>query len=181
MDKLVNRTRLSLIFVGALQAAIAVTCYALPAKASSARTETSGTWVNLDTEGLGFSDLAMTSKICKATISMMMGRSTAIMSDTDASVEDSVFTVKISYVRDDGTPWSYRCKVSGDTIVWKAENGRWRTHPDDEKYHYTLNGNVATIVETSGFSGEVRDQDFSLSEICVRSFWPTCPAQGYRQ
>lgn len=176
MDKLVvTRTRLSLIFVGALQAAVAMTCYALPAKASP-----SGTWVNLDTEGLGFSDLAMTSKICKAAISMMMGRSTATMSDTNVSVEDSVFTVQISYVRDDGTPWSYHCKVSENTIVWKAENGRWRTHPDDEKYHYTLNGNVATIVETSGFSGEVRDRDFSLSEICVRSFWPTCPAQGYK-
>lgn len=175
MDKLVTRTRLSLIFVGALQAAVAMTCYALPAKASP-----SGTWVNLDTEGLGFSDLAMTSKICKAAISMMMGRSTATMADADVSVEDSVFTVKISYVRDDGTPWSYHCKVSESTIMWKAENGRWRTHPDDEKYHYTLNGNVATIVETSGFSGAVRDLDFSLSEICVRSFWPTCPAQGYK-
>lgn len=175
MDKLVTRTRLSLIFVGALQAAVAMTCFALPAKASP-----SGTWVNLDTEGLGFSDLAMTSKICKAAISMMMGRSTATMSDTDVSVEDSVFTVKISYVRDDGTSWNYHCKVSENTIMWKAENGRWRTHPDDEKYHYTLNGNVATIVETSGFSGAVRDRDFTLSEICVRSFWPTCPAQGYK-
>lgn len=180
MDKLVTRTRFSLIFAGALQSAVAMTCYALPAKASSTRTETSKTWVNLDTEGLGFSDLAMTSKICKATISMMMGRSTATMADTMVSAENSVFTVKISYVRNDGTPWSYHCKVSEKTIVWKAENGRWRTHPDDEKYHYTLNGDIATIVETSGFSGAVRDRDFSLSEICVRSFWPTCPAQGYK-
>lgn len=178
MNMLATRTRSSLISTAVLLGSVGTACYTLPVSASPTDTETAVTWINLDTQGLGFSDFAMTSKLCKATVSLMMGRPTSIMSDAGHDLEDGVFTVKISYLRDDSTQWAYHCKVNGNDIVWKSEVGRWRTHPKDEKYHYTLNGDVAHVIETSGLDGSVRTKDFDLSEICVNSNWPTCAAQG---
>lgn len=178
MDMQATRTCSPLILAAALLGSIGTACYTLQVSAAPIEAETSRPWINLDTQGLGFSDFAMTSKLCKATVSLMMGRPTSIMSDSGQNLEDGVFTVKIAYLRDDDTQWTYHCKVSGNDIVWKSEVGRWRTHSNDEKYRYTLNGEMAHVVETSGLSGSERSKDFDLSSICVNSQWPTCAAQG---
>jgi hypothetical protein len=52
------------------------------------------------------------------------------------TVEGVVF---LSYVRaNDGTKWTYRCKVEGDRIMWASDPGRWRNSPLDEKLFYKV-------------------------------------------
>jgi hypothetical protein len=57
-------------------------------------------------------------------------------------------TAYLSYVRpDDGKRWKYKCKLDGNKIVWGADDGRWRTHPDDSVITYNARGSSLTVIE----------------------------------
>lgn len=66
-------------------------------------------------------------EICKATISVEMGRPTKTMK-TKSSGGDP----EISYKRPDGDSFRYRCQVSDESVVWSTfltdtrSWGRWR-------------------------------------------------------
>ena len=84
--------------------------------------------------GVRFSD----PQICKAAIAHLMGRPPESIR---ARIHGEI--VSLSYVRaDDGTRWTYRCKVEGLRVIWaSAPAGRWRTDPADETITYrTLGG-----------------------------------------
>ena len=53
-------------------------------------------------------------------------------------IEGSI--VFLSYVRkDDGTLWSFRCKVEGNRVIWASEpGGRWRTDLADDRISYRI-------------------------------------------
>tara|TARA_R110002072_G_scaffold197707_1_gene355368 strand:- start:432 stop:785 length:354 start_codon:yes stop_codon:yes gene_type:complete len=72
-------------------------------------------------------ELSMT-QICKAGLSVVMGRAPNIM--TTEKVNNGI--VYLSYRRpSDNTKWSYRCRVEGNRIIWASAQGRWRTHSSD--------------------------------------------------
>ena len=66
-------------------------------------------------------------EICKATISVEMGRPTKTM-----KAKSSGGDPEISYKRPDGDSFRYRCQVSDDSVVWSTflndtrSWGRWR-------------------------------------------------------
>lgn len=66
------------------------------------------------------------SEICKAAISVEMGRKAKSMKTLQQNPPE------ISYRRDDGDTFKYRCKLDGGIVVWRAffddtqEWGRWR-------------------------------------------------------
>lgn len=76
-------------------------------------------------------------ELCKAGISILMGRDPRIMKidSTDGEI------VYLSYIRpDDRSLWSYRCKIEGNRIIWASSTGRWRTHPLDEVITFSVSG-----------------------------------------
>ncbi len=86
-----------------------------------------------------------TNQICKAGIAKIMGRDPAIIKIDRTSGE----TIYLSYIRqDDKTKWKYKCKLSGNQILWGSDTGRWRTHAMDSKVHYKINGNSITVTDT---------------------------------
>lgn len=107
-------------------------------------------------------DLASTD-ICKAAVAKMMGRPVSIMTIT-RSAGDVHY---LSYRRDDGTQWAYRCRLQGDRIIWGSEpNGRWRDQREDEvlTFRHANGGNTLVIRErfSDGFSSE---QSFRASDF----------------
>lgn len=84
--------------------------------------------------------------ICRAAISLVMGRSL----DTVSIDSSSGSQFNLSYTRpEDGSNWSYKCKVEGNSILWGADDGRWRDADEDSKLSFTIQ-EVLTVVE--GFS-----------------------------
>ena len=82
--------------------------------------------------------------ICKAAVAAMMGRDPKIMK-IDRRDGD---IVHLSYIRtDDGTRWSYRCRLEGDRVIWASDTGRWRTDPADEKILFSINAKGVTITQ----------------------------------
>lgn len=62
---------------------------------------------------------------------------------------------KVSY-RYNGSLNEYKVRIRANKIMWGNYDGRWREHPDDEKYYFNAIGNKITI--TSEYS------DGSISE-----------------
>jgi len=86
--------------------------------------------------------------ICKASIATIMGRDLSIMK-TDSIQGDVVY---LSYIRsNDGTRWSYKCKLDGNKIIWGNADGRWRT---EELITFTVSGDTVTITDKTTSSTE---------------------------
>jgi hypothetical protein len=84
------------------------------------------------------------SQICRAGIAGIMGRSPKIVRVTSA--KDGVYI--LSYVREnDGTRWSYRCKIAGNRLIWGAEFGRWRDFPLDGSVEFESSGGSLAIMD----------------------------------
>ena len=100
-------------------------------------------------------------KICKAAIGQIMGKNPKIINTYLAG--NSI--VQLSYIREnDGTKWSYRCKVEGNKIIWASETGRWRDHPLDPKLTYSISGRILHIEEDYG-DGSSTKQKFNLNQL----------------
>ena len=81
-------------------------------------------------------------QICKAMISAVMGREPKII-NIDAESEG---VIRLSYRRpSDGSHWSNRCKVTGQSVTWALREGRWRDHPLDEKITFERSGEMLII------------------------------------
>jgi len=99
-------------------------------------------------------------QVCKAGIGLLMGRDPAAMEG-----RESAGMATFSYVRkDDGTKWSYRCRLDGDRIVWASDTGRWRTHPLDEVIRYMVDDGKLVVTETFS-DGSSRSKTFAASEL----------------
>ncbi|MGQ4273420.1 hypothetical protein [Terrihabitans sp. B22-R8] len=99
-------------------------------------------------------------EICKAAIGKTMGRSPSIIQIDGTSA--GIYSM--SYVRDDGTLWSYRCKLEGNQVIWASDKGRWRTKPEDGKltYQVTQDRKKVTIIEDYG-DGSKSQETYDLS------------------
>lgn len=101
-------------------------------------------------------------QICKAAISMEMFRPPAIM-----KTEQRGEVPQISYTRDDGDSFLYKCKLSGDRVVWSAyfpetsSWGRWRDGEWDAVLTYSLSkGSLSISSSETGLTKTFRQEDF---------------------
>lgn len=103
-------------------------------------------------------------QICKAGISLVMGRDPSIIKTKVVGDE-----VKVSYVRsDDGSVWKYKCKLEGPRVLWGADPGRWRNHPADEPMFYSVRGegeSARLTVEERYQDGSSRTKTFNVADL----------------
>ena len=57
-------------------------------------------------------------------------------------------TITLSYVRSsDNSTWSYKCKTSGNQIMWGGLSGRWRNDPMDGKVSFQRKDGKLSVQE----------------------------------
>lgn len=101
--------------------------------------------------------------ICKAAISVEMGRPTKTMKTRSGEP-----TPEISYRRTDGDSFRYRCQVTGDRVVWSTfmedtrEWGRWRNRysDGDAATTYSISNGVLTISNDQSGDQSFKKKDF---------------------
>jgi len=92
-------------------------------------------------------------QLCKAAISMEMGRPVGTMKTMRLGE-----VPEISYKRSDGDRFRYKCKVVGDRIIWSAFFtdtsiwGRWREGEGDAEITFRDEGD--TLVVNSSQTGQ---------------------------
>ena len=107
----------------------------------------------------GFSE----QQICKAAISVVMGRDPKIMRIDKVSGG----VTYLSYIRaDDQTEWSFRCKIAHGRVIWASDTGRWRTHSEDSVIRFSIAGSTLFISErfSDGSSGGKRFRKKDLDD-----------------
>lgn len=110
--------------------------------------------------GLAYGEDFSPDDICKAAVSMEMGRPTEIM-----KAEKNAEYSQVSYLRDGHELFRYRCKLQGNRVLWSSFHmdtkdwGRWRDIPDvDAKTTYEIKASRLIItndqVGTESFSAK---------------------------
>jgi len=103
--------------------------------------------------------------ICRAGIAALYSKTLEIVK-VDRRVNETVY---VSYIRpSDGKVWKYKCKISGNRILWGTEDGRWRTHELDEALYYAYDSNTKKVtieVKYPGSSGSKVDYQLLDSEV----------------
>lgn len=103
----------------------------------------------------GFAGDFSNSELCKAAIAMDMARPPSIM-----KTEETGDVPQISYNRDDGDHFLYKCKVRGSRVVWSAyftetnSWGRWRDGEWDPVLNYRVENGALLI--TSSETGQTK-------------------------
>jgi hypothetical protein len=99
-------------------------------------------------------------RICKGAISVLFFTPVEDIKVTRRAGE----VVYLSYTRkSDGTVWRNKCRIEGTAIIWGSEDGRWRTHSQDEKLSFILHRDARTLTIRQSFSDGSGDQKtFSL-------------------
>lgn len=101
------------------------------------------------------------SQICKAGVATVMGRDPNIMRIDRAALG----VVYLSYVRgDDGSLWSYKCKIDGSLIIWGSDTGRWRDNLADPTVTYRVQSETIQVEEKYG-DGSTNKKSFNLNQI----------------
>lgn len=101
--------------------------------------------------------------ICKAAIAKIMGRDPKIIKTTAFKSNKNI--IYLSYIRkNDGSKWSYRCKIIENKIIWATDGGRWRDHPEDSKLTFRVSGTILYIEEDYG-DGSSAKKKFKLKEL----------------
>jgi len=93
-------------------------------------------------------DTFTSADICKAAISVEMGRPTKTMKTKHVEPDP-----EISYRRSDGDSFRYRCQVSEDRVIWQTfltdtnEWGRWRNRysEGDASTTFSVSNGVLTL------------------------------------
>lgn len=57
--------------------------------------------------------------------------------------------------------YKYKCKVEGNRVIYSSDQGRWRTHPDDEIILFRSSGSSLTIEEHYG-DGSISKGNFVI-------------------
>lgn len=110
-----------------------------------------------------YADTFTSAEICKAAISVEMGRPTKTMKTKQADANP-----EISYRRSDGDTFRYRCDVTEDRVVWSTflsdtnEWGRWRNRysEGDASTTYSVSNGVLTISNDQSGVKTFKKKDF---------------------
>ncbi|MDK8465897.1 hypothetical protein [Marinobacter sp. SS13-12] len=89
--------------------------------------------------------------ICKGTIAAVMGK--PYHSSISSGGTNSFGITELSYVRpSDNTLWEFRCKISGDSVVWATKDGPWRTRNGDAEILWSYQPNRGELIIRQIFS-----------------------------
>jgi len=87
-------------------------------------------------------DPANPARVCRATIATIVNQ----------HLEEVVFdserdgSIIVAYTRKgDSKLGRSKCKISGSSVMWGSEPGRWREHPLDEKVSFRVEGSTLVI------------------------------------
>lgn len=74
--------------------------------------------------------------------------------------------IYLSHVRQrDGSEWKTKCRIEGNSIIWGSADGRWRTHPQDEKLTFRIDRMKSTFSIRQVFEdGSSDEKTFLLEE-----------------
>ena len=92
---------------------------------------------------------------------MIMMKDPSIIS-IDEERDDVIY---LSYTRkEDLTDWKYVCKIDGTRIIWAANPGRWRNHPNDPRLSFVIDGkSIAVKIKYSETSSV--QKTYALDEL----------------
>lgn len=100
---------------------------------------------------------ATESQICKAGTGISFGRNPKIMYSKKMNGY-----YEISYKRDDGKIWKYKCKIEPNNIIrWASDSGNWRY---DSTITYKIQGHNIYLEEKYD-DGSVTKKTFPLKNI----------------
>jgi len=72
----------------------------------------------------------------------------------------------LSYVRPlDNFDWTYRCRISGNRIIWASEPGRWREDPNDDEVSFEIVGGKQIRIISNRLNGPPIKALFDLDKI----------------
>ena len=93
-------------------------------------------------------------KICIAGIAKIFSKDPSII-NIDSINKEAVY---LSYIRPaDQKEWKYKCKVSGNRIIWGADTGRWRDSSEDSVVSYVLSEEYISVTDTFGDGSSSND------------------------
>jgi hypothetical protein len=80
--------------------------------------------------------------ISRGAVAVLFGRSIDIV-NVERREGDVIYT---TYVRpDDGSIWKNKFRFEGSALIWGNADGRWRTHPQDEKLSFSVDRQNSTF------------------------------------
>lgn len=98
---------------------------------------------------------------CKASIGVLMSQEPRIM--TGRILGENRFSV--SYRREDGTRWEYRCEARPNRLRWTLfENGREGRQRQEDDIRYSVKGNVLSLM-MRGVDGKDYSWRFGLPAV----------------
>ena len=100
--------------------------------------------------------------ICRAGISALYYKPLEIVKTINRKEE----TVYISHVRpSDSKTWHYKCKITGNRILWGTKDGRWRTHQLDEAVYYTYDSKTKKVTIEVKYPNSSDKTDYQLTDV----------------
>lgn len=100
--------------------------------------------------------------LCRAVIAAVMARNPRTIAITSVVGSDAT----TSYKREsDGTTWTNKCSVTGNTVLWGTLEGRWRTE-DKITVNQSASGQVLTVVQRFG-DGSVLEKRYPYADLLV--------------
>lgn len=103
-----------------------------------------------------------TEQVCRAGIATVMSKPLSIIT-VDKQKGDVLY---LSYMRrSDSSIWRYKCQIKGFKIHWgsvdpNGTEGRWRTHPLDEKVTFKTGIDTITVDEGGRNKKSYKQSDF---------------------
>ena len=99
-------------------------------------------------------------QVCKATVATQNSRDPRIMKTRDDPMYEVVY---VSYVRDDGVKWDYKCRYGqGNRILAKNINSPWNPNFYPRSWYWVDSGNIRI---KSDLDGMINEKTYRLSDL----------------
>lgn len=110
----------------------------------------------------------MMGQLCRATISMLMGRDVKTIGVDRYSGSPKNRVVHVSYVREsDNKQWFQKCMLEDNRVIWASDmpnegHHRWRNHPADEIFEFTRIDEGHFILKMNNPDGSGDSKEFTF-------------------
>lgn len=89
--------------------------------------------------------------ICKGAIAALMGK--PYQSSVTSRGTDGFGVTELFYIRQlDNSRWDFRCKISGNSVVWATKDGPWRNRKGDEDVFWSYSPKQGELIIRQVFS-----------------------------
>ncbi len=100
-------------------------------------------------------------QVCRAAIATIMGKDPAIIVASDAGSN-----IRLAYTRkDDGSEWTYKCKIEGSRVLWGSPTGRWRDDPADSRVSFREQPDGKLEIEDRYSDGSSTKESYTLEQL----------------